>query len=280
MSLAQRVRRRGDLPRHRRRGPGPHRRLEARGSASASTTSPSSATASIPTDLIFDMLTFPLGSGSGGPPPRRHRDHRGDPAGRRPSCPGSSTVLGLSNVSFGLKPAIRHVLNSVFLHECREAGLDAAIVHAARIMPMHKIDDHVREVTLDLIYDRRARRLRPAHRADGAVRGRRGRRGRAGGPLRLADRASGSSTASSTATATASRPTSRSSSRSRPGAVDRQRRAARGHEGRRRPVRRGRDAAAVRAAERGDDEGRGRLPRAAHGEGRRRRQGPRRASAP
>ena len=103
-----------------------------------------------PTDLIFDMLTFPLGSG-----------HRGDPratasrpsrrsAASRPSCPASSTVLGLSNISFGLKPAIRHVLNSVFLHECREAGLDAAIVHAARIMPMHKIDDHVREVTLDL----------------------------------------------------------------------------------------------------------------------------------
>ena len=47
------------------------------------------------------------------------------------------------------------MLNSVFLHECREAGLDAAIVHAARIMPMHRIDEHVREVTLDLIYDRR-----------------------------------------------------------------------------------------------------------------------------
>ena len=76
-------------------------------------------------------------------------------AASRPSCPAASTILGLSNVSFGLKPAIRHVLNSVFLHECREAGLDAAIVHAARIMPMHKIDDHVREVALDLIYDRR-----------------------------------------------------------------------------------------------------------------------------
>ena len=47
------------------------------------------------------------------------------------------------------------MLNSVFLHECVEAGLDAAIVHAARILPMHKIDDHVREMALDLIYDRR-----------------------------------------------------------------------------------------------------------------------------
>jgi 5-methyltetrahydrofolate--homocysteine methyltransferase len=106
------------------------------------------------TDLIFDPLTFPLGSGQ--------EDLRRDgvetiEAIRRikAELPGASTVLGLSNVSFGLKPAIRHVLNSVFLHECREAGLDAAIAHAARIIPMHKIDDHVREVTLDLIYDRR-----------------------------------------------------------------------------------------------------------------------------
>jgi 5-methyltetrahydrofolate--homocysteine methyltransferase len=107
-----------------------------------------------PTDLIFDMLTFPLGSGQ--------EDLRRDgmetmEAIRRvkDELPGASTILGLSNVSFGLKPAIRHVLNSVYLHECMQAGLDAAIVHAARIMPMHKIDEHVREVTLDLIYDRR-----------------------------------------------------------------------------------------------------------------------------
>jgi 5-methyltetrahydrofolate--homocysteine methyltransferase len=107
-----------------------------------------------PTDLIFDMLTFPLGSGA--------EDLRRDgietiEAIRRAKTelPGSSTILGLSNISFGLKPAIRHVLNSVFLHECREAGLDAAIVHAARIMPMHKIDERSRELALDLVYDRR-----------------------------------------------------------------------------------------------------------------------------
>ena len=100
------------------------------------------------------MLTFPLGSGQ--------EDLRKDgmetiEAIRRVKAelPGASTILGLSNVSFGLNPAIRHVLNSVFLHECREAGLDAAIVHAARIMPMHKIDDKARELALDLIYDRR-----------------------------------------------------------------------------------------------------------------------------
>jgi 5-methyltetrahydrofolate--homocysteine methyltransferase len=106
------------------------------------------------TDLIFDPLTFPLSAGT--------EDLRKDgmetiEAIRRikAELPGVSTILGLSNVSFGLKPAARHVLNSVFLHECREAGLDAAIVHAARIMPMHKIDEHARAVALDLIYDRR-----------------------------------------------------------------------------------------------------------------------------
>jgi len=107
-----------------------------------------------PSDLIFDVLTFPLGSGS--EDLRRDGIETIDAIRRvKAQLPGVSTVLGLSNVSFGLKPAIRHVLNSVFLHECREAGLDAAIAHAARIMPMHKIDDHVREVTLDLVYDRR-----------------------------------------------------------------------------------------------------------------------------
>jgi len=69
--------------------------------------------------------------------------------------PGVSTILGLSNVSFGLNPAARQVLNSVFLHECVEAGLDAAIVHASKILPLSRIDEHAREVCLDLVYDRR-----------------------------------------------------------------------------------------------------------------------------
>ncbi len=69
--------------------------------------------------------------------------------------PGVYTVLGLSNVSFGLNPAARQVLNSVFLHECVEAGLDGAIVHASKILPLSKIDDRAREVCLDLVYDRR-----------------------------------------------------------------------------------------------------------------------------
>jgi 5-methyltetrahydrofolate--homocysteine methyltransferase len=107
-----------------------------------------------PTDLIFDMLTFPLGSGA--EDLRRDGIETIEAIRRaRSELPGSSTILGLSNISFGLKPSIRHVLNSVFLHECREAGLDAAIVHAARIMPMHKIDEQARELALDLVYDRR-----------------------------------------------------------------------------------------------------------------------------
>ncbi len=107
-----------------------------------------------PGDLIFDALTFPLSTGDD--------DLRGDALatieaiGRiKAELPGVSTVLGVSNVSFGLKPAARHVLNSVFLHECVEAGLDAAIVHAARILPLNRIPDQQRQVCLDLIYDRR-----------------------------------------------------------------------------------------------------------------------------
>ncbi len=107
-----------------------------------------------PTDLIFDALTFPLGTGQD--------DLRNDAVETieaikriKAELPGAWTTLGVSNVSFGLKPAIRHALNSVFLHECQQAGLDSAIVHAARIMPLNKIDERAREVCLDLIYDRR-----------------------------------------------------------------------------------------------------------------------------
>ncbi|MGH3579285.1 MAG: B12-binding domain-containing protein, partial [Mycobacterium sp.] len=69
--------------------------------------------------------------------------------------PEVHTTLGISNVSFGLNPAARQVLNSVFLHECVEAGLDSAIVHAARIMPIARIPADQRETALDLVYDRR-----------------------------------------------------------------------------------------------------------------------------
>ena len=75
--------------------------------------------------------------------------------------PGVSTILGLSNVSFGLNPAARQVLNSVFLHECVQAGLDSAIVHASKILPLSRIDDRAKEVCLDLIYNRRTEEYDP-----------------------------------------------------------------------------------------------------------------------
>jgi 5-methyltetrahydrofolate--homocysteine methyltransferase len=113
-----------------------------------------------PGDLVFDALTFPLSTGDD--------DLRGDAmatleaiARIKAELPGVYTTLGVSNVSFGLKPAARHVLNSVFLHEAVEAGLDSSIVHAAKILPLAKVADEQKEVCLDLIYDRR----RPA--ADG-----------------------------------------------------------------------------------------------------------------
>ncbi|MFZ0668290.1 MAG: methionine synthase [Acidimicrobiales bacterium] len=107
-----------------------------------------------PSDLIFDPLALPLSTGM----EESRRDGietlEGIKAIKR-ELPGVFTILGLSNVSFGLNPAARHVLNSMFLHECVEAGLDAAIVHAGKIIPLSRIDERAREVCLDLIYDRR-----------------------------------------------------------------------------------------------------------------------------
>ncbi len=107
-----------------------------------------------PSDLLFDPLALPLSTGM----EESRRDGIETIEGIRrikAELPGVSTILGLSNVSFGLNPAARHVLNSMFLHECLDAGLDAAIVHAGRIMPLNKIDEQVQEICLDLIYDRR-----------------------------------------------------------------------------------------------------------------------------
>ena len=107
-----------------------------------------------PQDLMFDALALPLSTGM----EESRKDGIETIEGIRrikAELPGVYTVLGLSNVSFGLNPAARQVLNSVFLHECVEAGLDAAIVHASKILPLAKIDERAREVCLDLIYDRR-----------------------------------------------------------------------------------------------------------------------------
>ena len=105
-------------------------------------------------DIIVDCLTFPIATGQ----EETRRDALETIEAIREVTtrhPGIHTTLGVSNVSFGLNPAARVVLNSVFLHECVQAGLDSAIVHAARIVPMARIPDEQREVALDLIYDRR-----------------------------------------------------------------------------------------------------------------------------
>ena len=105
-------------------------------------------------DIIVDCLTFPISTGQ----EETRRDaietieairqlkHR---------YPDVQTTLGVSNVSFGLNPAARAVLNSVFLAECSRAGLDSAIVHASRIMPISRIGEDQLQAALDLIYDRR-----------------------------------------------------------------------------------------------------------------------------
>ena len=105
-------------------------------------------------DLIFDALTFPLSTGDD--------DLRKDAMATmeairriKEEFPGVYTTLGVSNVSFGLNPAARHVLNSIFIHECTQVGLDSAIVHASKILPISRIPDEQRDVALDLIYDRR-----------------------------------------------------------------------------------------------------------------------------
>jgi 5-methyltetrahydrofolate--homocysteine methyltransferase len=107
-----------------------------------------------PGDLLFDALTFPLSSGQ--------EDLRRDGMATleairqiKAEMPGVSTILGVSNISFGLKPPARQVLNSVFLHLAIEAGLDAAIVNISRILPMNRIDPEQLRVARDLIFDRR-----------------------------------------------------------------------------------------------------------------------------
>ncbi|HLI44589.1 MAG TPA: methionine synthase [Acidimicrobiales bacterium] len=107
-----------------------------------------------PEDLLFDPLALPLSTGM--EESRRDGIETIEAIRRiKAELPGVHTVLGLSNVSFGLSPAARQVLNSVFLHECVQAGLDGAIVHAGRISPLHRIGERELQLCLDLIYDRR-----------------------------------------------------------------------------------------------------------------------------
>ncbi len=106
-------------------------------------------------DILVDCLTFPIATGQ--EETRRDGIETIDAIRElKKRYPGVRTTLGVSNVSFGLNPAARMVLNSVFLAECVKAGLDSAIVHSAKIIPMDRIPDEQREVALDLVYDRRS----------------------------------------------------------------------------------------------------------------------------
>ncbi|MGW1491014.1 methionine synthase [Streptomyces sp. NPDC002402] len=106
-------------------------------------------------DILIDTLTFTICTGQ--------EESRKDGIAtieairelkrRRPDV---QTTLGLSNISFGLNPAARVVLNSVFLDECVKAGLDSAIVHASKILPIARLEEEQVQVALDLIYDRRS----------------------------------------------------------------------------------------------------------------------------
>jgi 5-methyltetrahydrofolate--homocysteine methyltransferase len=105
-------------------------------------------------DITVDTLTFPIATGQD----ETRRDGIETIEAIKllnQNFPGVQTTLGISNISFGLSPAARHVLNSVFLHECIQAGLTSAIVHAARIMPLNQIPAQQLDAALELIYDKR-----------------------------------------------------------------------------------------------------------------------------
>ncbi|MBT2458654.1 methionine synthase [Streptomyces sp. ISL-86] len=106
-------------------------------------------------DILIDTLTFTICTGQ--------EESRKDGIATIEAIrelkrrhPDVQTTLGLSNISFGLNPAARVLLNSVFLDECVKAGLDSAIVHASKILPIARFDDEQVGTALDLIYDRRA----------------------------------------------------------------------------------------------------------------------------
>ncbi|MFG2669166.1 dihydropteroate synthase, partial [Streptomyces sp. NPDC048387] len=105
-------------------------------------------------DILIDTLTFTICTGQ--------EESRKDGIATIEAIrelkrrhPDVQTTLGLSNISFGLNPAARVLLNSVFLDECVKAGLDSAIVHASKILPIARFDEEQVQTALDLIYDRR-----------------------------------------------------------------------------------------------------------------------------
>ncbi|MEU9967891.1 methionine synthase [Streptomyces malaysiensis] len=121
-------------------------------------------------DILIDCLTFTICTGQ--------EESRKDGIATIEAIrelkrrhPDVQTTLGLSNISFGLNPAARIVLNSVFLDECVKAGLDSAIVHASKILPIARFEDEEVETALDLIYDRRAEGYDPLQKLMGLFEG-------------------------------------------------------------------------------------------------------------
>jgi 5-methyltetrahydrofolate--homocysteine methyltransferase len=105
-------------------------------------------------DIFFDPLALPISTGI--EEDRRNALETIKGIKRiKTELPGCFTILGVSNVSFGLNPASRIVLNSVFLHDAVEAGLDAAIVNASKIEPLNRIGEQELKVARELIYDQR-----------------------------------------------------------------------------------------------------------------------------
>ena len=105
-------------------------------------------------DIFFDPLALPISTGI--EEDRRNALETIEAIKRiKAELPGAFTILGVSNISFGLNPASRVVLNSVFLHDAVEAGLDAAIVNASKIEPLNRIGEQELKVARELIYDQR-----------------------------------------------------------------------------------------------------------------------------
>ncbi|HAF24663.1 MAG TPA: methionine synthase [Blastocatellia bacterium] len=105
-------------------------------------------------DIFFDPLALPISTGI--EEDRRNALETIEGIRRiKGELPGCFTILGVSNISFGLNPASRVVLNSVFLHDAVEAGLDAAIVNASKIEPLNRIGEKELKVARELIYDQR-----------------------------------------------------------------------------------------------------------------------------
>ncbi len=105
-------------------------------------------------DIFFDPLALPISTGI--EEDRKNADETINAIRQiRAEMPNANIILGVSNISFGLNPAARVVLNSVFLHDCVEAGMNSAIVNASKILPLNRFNEHEIDTARDLIYDRR-----------------------------------------------------------------------------------------------------------------------------